>query len=268
VHARDFRAASERITPHTAYAEHARVRVDTDLLASDPHLFLLNLGLTVAAIRERLDVSINLAHGLLGVVNVQSKFTLIDSRWYALGGRVGMLYANPRTIYVLPAELRRELGGFHLVSAPIELWHSFPINRWFAAHLGMSYRGSGLAGEYRGDELLVDTSLAQRWFTFLPYLDFFVARRVALRLGARLPVFTQVVEATDARWQLDPGVIAGLRSVEWVRRPIARTVVLEFGAETRFGRNTHLLVGVNVWAFRPIAQFPVTPWLSMYWRFR
>jgi hypothetical protein len=268
VHERDFRAPGERITPHTAYAEHARVRVDTDLLAADPHQFVVNLGLTVAAIRERLDFSINLAHALLGIVNLQSKFTLIDSRFYALGGRVGLVYANPRTFYVLPSELRRELGDIHMLSAPLELWHSFPVCSWFAAHLGMSYRASGLWGQYRGDELFVDTSLAQRWFAFLPYLDFFVARRVALRLGARLPVFTQVIEASDVRQQIEPGVIAGVRSVEWLRRPFARTVMLEFGVETRFGRNTHLLLGVNVWAFRPIVHFPVMPWLSMYWRFR
>lgn len=268
VPARNFRDPSERITTSTAYAEHARVRVDADLLAADPHLFVINAGVTVAAIRKRLDFAVNLAHGALGVVNLQSKFTLVDSRWYALGGRVGIIYLNPRTLYVLPPELRRELGGFHLTSAPIELWHSFPINRWFAAHLGMSYRATGLWGDYRGDELLVDTSVAQRWFALLPYLDFYIASRVALRLGARLPAFAQVVEATDVQYQLEPGVIAGLRSVEWVRRPFARTVALELGAETRFGRNTHLLLGVNVWAFRPLERFPVTPWLSLYWRFQ
>jgi hypothetical protein len=268
VTSRDFRAPSERITPNTAYAEHARVRVDTDVLAADPHIFLFNLGLTIAAIRGRLDFSANLAHGALGVVNLQSKFTLIDTRWYGLGGRVGFVYANPRTLYVLPPELRRELGSFHLISAPIELWHSFPINEWFAAHLGMSYRGTGLSGQYEGDELLVDTSIAQRWFALLPALDFFIARRVALRVGARLPIFTQVVEATDVQQQLEPELIVGVRSVEWIRRPFARTVVFQLGAETRFGRSTHLLLGVNVWAFRPLERFPVTPWLSLYWRFR
>jgi hypothetical protein len=98
---------------------------------------------------------------------------------------VGLTYLNPRTLYVLPADLCRELGGFHLLSIPIELWHSFPICRWFAAHLGMSYRASGLWGEYRGDELLVDTSLAQRWFALVPSLDFYIASRVALRLAGR-----------------------------------------------------------------------------------
>ena len=268
VHVRDFRAPSERITPNTAYAEHSRVRVDADLLAADPHTFVLNLGLTVAAIRSRLDFAVNLAHGALGVVNLQSKFTIIDSRWYALGGRVGIIYANPRTFYVLPRALRRELGGFHLVSAPVELWHSFPINRWFAAHLGMSYRATGLRGEYSGDELFVDTSVAQRGFALIPYLDFFIARRVALRLGARLPIVTQVVEATELQRQLEPELIVGVRSVEWLRRPFARTVVLQLGAETRFGRHTHLLLGVNVWAFRPIAPTPIMPWLSFYWRFK
>lgn len=268
MYARNFADPGQRITPHTAYAEHARVRVDTDLLAADPHVFVVNLGLTVAAIRDRLDVSINLAHGVFGVVNLQSKFTILDSRWYALGGRVGLVYLNPRTLYVLPTELRRELGGFHLLSTPIELWHSFPIHRWFAAHLGMSYRATGIRGEYDGDELLVDTSLAQRWFALLPYLDVYLADRVALRLGARLPVVTWVVEASDVQYQVEPGLIAGLRSVEWIRRPFARTVAFELGAETRFGRNTHLLLGVNVWAFRPLDRFPVTPWLSLYWRFR
>jgi hypothetical protein len=174
---------------------------------------------------------------------------------------------NPRTLYVLPPTLRRELGGFQLLSVPIELWHSFPINEWFAAHLGMSYRGSGVWGDYRGDELLVETSLAQRSFSLVPYLDFFIVDRVAVRLGARLPLVTQIVAAGDVRYEIEPGVIVGVRSVEWIRRSFIRTASLDLGVETRFGRNTHLLLGASFWAFRPLPSFPITPWLSLYWRF-
>ncbi len=268
VHARNFQDPRERITRHTAYAEQARVRLDTDLLAAEPQRFVANLGVTVAAVRGHLDFSANLAHGAVGVVNLQSKFTVLDTRWYGLGGRVGLTYLNPRSFYFLPRPLRRKLGRFNLASVPIELWQSFPINTWFGADLGMGYRATSLWGDYAGDELLVDASIAQRWFAFMPVLDFYVARRVALRVGARLPVFTQVVEASDVQVALDPGVRVGVRSVEWVRRPFVRTVLLEFGAETRFGANTHLRLGVNIWAFRPLRALAVAPTLSLYWRFR
>ena len=142
VHARDFRAPPERITPKSAYAETRRLRVDAGLLSPDTQDFVVDTSLTVAAVRGRLDFSTNLAHASIGVLSTQSKLTAYDGQWYALGGRVGLTYLNPRTLWLLPSKLRRELGSFHLVSVPIELWNSFPINQWFGVHLGLSYRAS------------------------------------------------------------------------------------------------------------------------------
>ncbi len=267
VHPRDSRSPRERITPHTAYAETARVRLDVDLLASETQTFVVNLGLTVAPVRGRLDLSVNLAHAAAGIVSLQSKLTFLDSRWYALGGRVGFTYLNPRTFWFLPGDLRQELGGFHLVSAPLELWHSFPITSYLGLHLGMGYQATAVSGDYRGDELLVDASLAQRSLAFMPYVEVFIARRLALSFGGRLPVMTSVVEATDVQAEVEPGLIVGLRSVEWVRRRFEHTVRLELAAELRFGRNTHLRLAINVWAFRPLIPLAVTPALNLYWRF-
>jgi hypothetical protein len=268
VHPRDFRSPAERITSHTAYAEHSRVRVDAELLAPDTQNFVANIGVRVAAIRDRLDFSVNLAHGAIGVVSVQSQFNVYDSRWYAIGGRVGVTYLNPRTFWMLPNGLRQELGSFNLASVPVELWQSFPITWWFGFHLGMSYRNSTIWGSFQGDALLADTNIAQRSFSLHPYLDVFVAQRLALSVGARLPAFTEILEATDAIVEVDEGLRVGLRSAEWVRRPFNRSCQVEFAAETRFGRNTYLRLAVNLWAFRPLPGLVVTPSLSLYWRFR
>jgi hypothetical protein len=268
VHARDFRSPYERITPHSAYAEAARIRVDTDLLASDSQRFLVNLGLTVAAVRGRLDFSANLAQGSFGVVSVGSKFTVYDGRYYGLGGRVSLTYLNPRTFWFLPEDLRRKLGTFNLATVPLELWNSFPVTRWFGFHLGVGYRAVAIWGRYDENALLLDANLAQRSFAFEPVLDFFVARRVALRVRARLPVFAQLVERSAVEVEVEPGLIVGARSVEWVRRDFADTVRLEASAETRFGANTHLRLGVSVWAFRPLEVLTIMPSLGLYWRFR
>ncbi|NJK32758.1 MAG: hypothetical protein HC927_10300 [Deltaproteobacteria bacterium] len=267
VHPRNFRSPRERLTTRSAYAETARVRLDVGLLEVDSQPFVVNLGVTVAALPSRLDLSINLAHGLAGIASLQSKFTLYDSRWYALGGRVGLTYMNPRTLWFLPKDLRRELGGVHLLSAPIELWNSFPLLPWFGFHLGVGYRATGVWGDYRGDELIVDASLAQRSLAFMPYLEVFIARRLALSFGGRLPVMTSVVEAADVRVEVAPELMVGVRSVEWVRRRFENTLRLELAAETRFGRNTHLRVAVHLWGFRPLLPIAATPELTLYWRF-
>lgn len=256
------------MTSNSAYAEHARVRVNTDLLATDTQRFVANVGVRVTAIRDHLDFSLNLAHGAIGVVSVQSKFTFFDSRWYAIGGRISFTYLNPRTFWMLPKPIRRQLGTFNIASTPIELWQSFPITGWFGFHLGMGYRNTVLWGVYQGDALLADANIAQRSFAFSPYVEFFAGRRVALIAGARLPVFAEFVEATDAAIQVDPALIVGVRSVEWVRRPLSRTFALEVAAETRFGRNTHVRLAVNVGGFRPVKALVVMPSLSLYWRFR
>ncbi|GEM_PF-5515923 len=268
VHPRDFRSPVERVTEHSAYTEHARVRLSTDLLASEPQQLIANLGLTATPVRSRLSFSLNLAHATFGILSVRSKFTFYESRWYAIGGLVGFSYLNPQTLWVLPKTLRQELGTFNLASAPIELWQSFPINHWFGLHLGMSYRSAALWGSYNGDALIADTNMAQRAFSFHPYFDFFVAQRIALRFGARLPAFAQFVEATEATAEVEPGLIVGFRSVEWVRRPLSQTMQFDVSAETRFGRNTHLRLTMNIWAFRPLDKLAVTPSLSLYWRFQ
>ncbi len=267
VHARDFHSVEERITPKSAYAEAARVRVDAGLLEPEIQRFAVNLGLTAAAIPGRLDFSINLAHAMIGVASVGSKFNIYEGRHYALGGRVGLTYLNPRTFWFLPRDLRRKLGAVHLATVPLELWNSVPVTRWFGLHLGLGYRAAAIWGRYDDDALLVDANLAQRSFAFEPVLDFFVAERVALRLAARLPVYAQLAEQVAAEVALEPGLIVGVRSVEWIPRRFADTVQLELSAETRFGANTHLRLGLSVWAFRPLRTLTVTPSLGLYWRF-
>ncbi|PRQ05440.1 hypothetical protein ENSA5_02610 [Enhygromyxa salina] len=268
VHARDFRAADERMTPHSAYAEHARVRLDLELLGPEPYNFVLNTGVTVAAVPDRLDLSLNLAHAGIGALSFQSKFTLVDSRWFGLGGRVGLTYVNPRTFWFLPRDLREVLGSFNLMSVPVELWTSYPVARWVVFHLGLSYRHAALWGRYEGDELLADSNIAQRSFGFAPYLDLFIAERVAIILGARLPVFMQAVARNDVESELGPGLRVGVRSVEWVDLRFTDAFRAELGAETRFGANTHLRLSVNVGAFRPLGVLLVAPSLNLYWRFK
>lgn len=268
VHPRNFRAPNERMTPHTAYAEHARARVDVDLLGVDVQRLALNAGVTVAAVRSRLDFSLNLAHGAAGVASVQSKFTMVDTRWYGLGGRVGLTYLTPRTMWFLPKDLRLELGTFNMLSVPIELWSSFPIAYWFAFHLGLGYQRGALWGDFRGDEFLLTSDIVARSFYVEPNVQFFIAGRLALTFGARVAAWSQTVSAIDVELDITPDLRAGVRSVEWIDRALGDHTRFDIGAETRFGRNTHVRLAVNIGAFKPIVLLLVTPSLNFYWRFK
>lgn len=268
VHARNFQSPGERITAHTAYAESRRVRVDVDLLSADAQQFVANVGVRVAAVRGRLDFGLNLAHGALGVVSADSKLTFVDRRWFGLGGRVGLTYVNPKSIWLLPPALRAELGSFNLLSVPIELWASFPIVHWFAVHVGISYQSSSMWGSFQGDALLADATIAERSVAVSPDLHFFVARRVALVGGVRLPLSAQLVSEVDTQIDLAEDLRVGIRSVEWADRDFGSRLRFNVGAETRFGRNTHLRLMLNVGAFRPLDILLISPSLSLYWRFR
>jgi hypothetical protein len=268
VYARNFQSPSERINPHTAYAEHRRARVDADLLSADGQQFVANVGLRVAAVRSRLDFGINLAHGAIGVVSTDSKFTVVDRRWFGLGGRVGLTYVNPKSIWVLPPALRDALGSFNLLSVPVELWTSFPLAHWFAFHLGLSYQNISMWGSFRADALLADATIAERSFAVTPHVNFFVARRIALVGAIRLPVSSQILSEIDTEVELADDLRAGIRSVEWTNQNFGNRLRFNVGAETRFGRNTHLRLMLNFGAFRPLDILVVSPSLSLYWRFR
>lgn len=268
VHARNFQAPAQRMTPHTAYAESRRVRIDADLLSSDSQQFVLDVGIRVAAVRGRLDFGLNLAHGAIGMISADTKFTFVDSRCFGLGGRVGLTYLNPKTIWFLPPTLREALGSFNLLSVPIELWTSFPIVHWFAFHVGMSYQQGSIWGDLQADALLADATIAERSVAVTPHLNFFIARRLALVGEVRLPVFTQTVSEVDAELELAQDLRVGIRSVEWTDRAFGSRLRFNAGAETRFGRNTHLRLMVNFGAFRPLDILVVSPSLSLYWRFR
>ena len=268
MHPRNFHAPGGRVTDESAYAEHERVRVDVELLGADSHAFVANVGVGVTAIRDRLDVSVNLAHAAIGVVSLESKFTIVDRYRGALGGRVGLTYVNPSAFYFLPPELREQLGGFNLVSAPIELWATIPAARWLGVNLGLGYRQAALWGEIDGDDLFLDSFLARRALVISPYLNFYIAGRVALIVGARLPALSQVASIIDTTVTVNPDLMVGLRSVEWVNRSFTGRARYELALETRFGASTHLRLAVNVGAFAPIGALLVTPSLSAYWRFR
>lgn len=268
VHARDFRSPSGRITRATAYTDHARVRVDVDALDLTPHRLVFNAGISATAIRSRLSFSLNAAHAAVGALSVGSKFTLVDRRWYALGGSAELLYLNPRSLWVLRPALREELGRLHVVSLPVQLWNSFPVLHWLQLHLGVGYQHATVLGGIAGGQLVADADLAQRSLDLMPHLHFVVGQRVALLAGARLPMFRQVVSAVNAEVETQPGVRVGLRSVEWIRLAPVSSWTLEFAAQTRFGATTHLRAGINVSAFRPLQLLVVSPSLSLFWRFR
>lgn len=268
VHVRDYHSAEERITDNTAYTEHARVRIDAGLLEPDMQSFVVDVGVTTAVIRDRLSFGINLAHAAIGVVSIDSNFTAVDTRWYALGGRVAFTYLNPRSFWFLPRDLRLELGAFNAAVVPVELWNSFPVARWLTLNLGLAYRGLSLWGDYDDDALLLDANFARRALTLDPVAQFFIAGRVALFVGARLPVFAQRILVGDAQFEVAPDLLLGVRSVEWRRVEFVDAFQLEGGLEVRFGWNTHMRLGVNAFAFRPFDALQVMPSLNFYWRFR
>jgi hypothetical protein len=268
IHARDFGAPAERITDQSAYAEHKRVRVEAGLIGRNVETLGAEAALGVTAVRDHLDFRINFAHGAFGIVNAQSKFNILDTRWYGLGGRLGFLYVNPRTFWFLPSDLRKELGVINIASVPFEIWNSFPFVKWFHANIGLQYRYAAVWGNYTGDDIAASAQVASRSFSVLPYFNFYAGQRVALIVGARVPLFSQAVSEVDGETEVSPGVVAGVRSVEWTPAGYNRNARYELAGETRFSKNTHMRLSVVIGAFQPVEQLFVMPALSFYWRFK
>ena len=267
IHARDFRAPGSRITEHTAHTEYARARVDVELLEPDAETLVINAGVGVTAVRGRLAFGLNLAHGAVGIVSAQSKFTFVARHRYALGGRVAFSYLNPQTLWALPPSLRDEFGAVHVLSAPFELWNTVVVTPWLDLNLGLSYRGAWLWGQVDVEGLVANANIGRRRLALEPYANLYIAQRLALIVGAKLPVLTQSLVAAEASFELSPDLLVGVESLEWQPQSFANSYQLQAALETRFGRNTYFRLGVHVFGLRPLPVLTVSPSLSLYWRF-
>lgn len=214
------------------------------------------------------EVGTNAIHDALSFVNLDVKWNFLDTRWIGLAARIGGKWLNPQNLYVLPDDLRSELGDLHLIMVPVALVMSFPFSSAFGAHLTAGYNHSNIVGRVAPDNTaLADGLLGAREVYLTPQFTFYPSGKAALILGAQLPVYTAAVTNASAETEIEPGVVVGVRSAGYTELDTTGRNTLYLAVEAASGAarvRFTLIYGLRLLTER--LGFPV-PALDVYWRF-
>ena len=264
---RDYADPRQRLTDGTAYGlTHREVRIDSGVVGTEVADVGANLDVATTVV-PNVQVSTNLAHMSLGLVNAGVKYTALDRPWLGLGLEAGFLWTRPSLIWLLPDDIADPLRNIDLLVVPVKATASVPVARWTSLHLGLAYTHAEITGELRGDSDFFDAGIGARVLQVDPTFHFYLDGRAALILGGNLPLTMTVAERVESEVELEEGVVLGVQSAEWVRIPVRDAMRGWLGVEVRFGRRTHvqLFVARNVLASARIGP-PVLPSLNLYWR--
>lgn len=265
---RNFADPRQRITEGTAYSlTKGEVRVDAGLVGTEVADAGANVDVAAGFGRSG-QVSTNVAHLSLGLVNASLKYTILDRPWFGLGVEGGFLWTRPTLIWLLPDELSEPLAGIDLFHIPLRVLASFPVASWASLHLGVGYTHAEIVGAL-GDESssFLNAGIGARSVQLDPTVHFYLNRRVALILGANLPLYITAAAQVESDVELDDGIVLGIRSAEWIRIPTEGASLWRAGVEVRFGRATHmqLFVSRGLLAAAGLGP-PLLPSINFYWR--
>ncbi len=214
-----------------------------------------------------LQVGTNLAHNAITLFNADVKANLLDTDHFGLGVSAGVKWFNPSNLYVLPQDVRDELGDVNLIIVPVWLETSYPISTWIDAHLGLGYQHSAASGTVSEGSALAQGAIATRELAVHPRVGFYPGDKVALFLGANLPLRSNAIASVSARAELQPGVVAGVDDTLY-KRISPRDIYTVYGAGDINWGATHLRMSL-VYGLRLFTErVPVPlPALDLYWRF-
>lgn len=264
---RDFADPRQRVTDGTAYGlTHREVRIDAGVVGTEIADVGANLDVAATIVPD-VQVSTNLAHMSLGLINAGVKYTALDRPWLGLGFEGGFLWTRPSLIWLLPDDIADPLSDIDLLIVPIKATASVPATRWTSLHLGLAYTHAEISGELRGDSDFFDAGVGARVLQFDPTFHFYLDGRAALIFGGNLPLTMTVAERVESEVEIQPGVVLGVQSAEWVRVPVRDAMRGWVGVDVRFGRRTH----VQLFVARSVVStaglgLPVLPSLNLYWR--
>jgi hypothetical protein len=140
-----------------------------------------------------LQVSMNLAHTGVGLLNVETAWHFIDTRYFDLGARVGFWYGHGEWFWILRGATKSIASRVDVINVPVELTASAPVTRFLELDLGVQYAFASLFGSgSSGDSVFVDTELGVRQFFFRPGARWFISDNTALEVFAKLPAYSAV----------------------------------------------------------------------------
>lgn len=266
--ARDFHDPSGRMLDSTAYTIRPReVRVEAGAVGVDLRHFGANVDVSVG-FAKRAEVSMNVAHVAMGAVNLRGKYTLVDQRHFALGVSGGIWWAEPELMWVLEKDTRDALRNIDILSVPLALHWTMPTTEWMDINVTTGYQHATIIGEADAQPVLFEGTFGLRTFSVEPALLFYVRRRVAIVVAARLPIVARQRSDFVITQDVLDGIQGGIRSGDWESVAFNTVATYYGGVETQWGR-THLQLFLSHSQFTRYVtkgNIPVLPGFNLYWR--
>ena len=167
-----------------------------------------------------LQVSMNIAHSIVGLFNVVAKWHFIDTRYFDLGARVGALYGYGPWVWATQGLNKELLSKLAVVNLPVALTASTLPTRWLELDLEVGYTYANIYGTTNDEHsLFYDSEIGLRQVYVLPGARFFLSDSTAVELFAKLPPYSAVADDT------------GTTNV-----PFSHALVLEGGLRSRLSR--------------------------------
>jgi hypothetical protein len=231
----------------------------------------VDLGVFLGArygITDHTQVAVNLAHMSVGILGVSLKQNFVDQKRWALGGQVGIIWANLEWMWVVPPKGREAIADLDALSIPLSLYGTVMVFDWLDVTLEAGYQHSDVFGDIQGENGIGNGSIGARVLEFNPSVRGYILGRTALSLGFRLPAWASVPAELTALTELEPGVLVGAQNSTWRHVPFANLWGVHFEVEQVVSKGFRIAVGIrNGVLNREVLAWPVTPSLRLEGRF-
>lgn len=252
----------DRPVTNTAYAARD-VQVDTSVGGSRTEELGARLGVTVGLGRHG-HLQANVAHAAFGVVNVGTRFPVVESGRIAVAANATLLVARPRWMWYLPKPARQPLRQLTLVNLPLSLTGTYRATDWLLTSVSAGYDHSSVGGEVRIDSVAFDGVLGARRLWARPTFHLLLSRVVTIEATALVPLAAWGLTDAEAEAEVAPGVRVGVHSQEWRPIPALPGALWQVTSEVRTGR-FRLRLGISGNPVLRRLGVPCTPYLGVRW---
>jgi len=263
-----WRLQDTRMTDQTAHVlPEGRLEVGAGLVGTRVENLGVSLPVRYGA-GAGVEVSANVAHLALGVVNAQAEWEFHESPNGSFSLRAGVLWLNPEFFWWASDEQREALGdAVEVLLVPVELLTTLPVSSGVDATLSVGYTHAAAIGGLSDDSSHATGQFGTRDLVVGGQFTFVVTPKVALNLGAQVPVWAASHVNASGETEIAPGVVVGVVTDELIEHDISGLYTVEFSAIV-LRDDLWLRIGLvqNYRFITGTIPFPI-PTIDMAWRF-
>jgi len=265
---RRWREPDTRMTDQTAHVlPEGRIEIGAGLVGTR----IENLGASLPVrygVTDEVEVSSNVGHLALGILNVQAEWSFYERKNVAFALRGGVSWLNPEFFWWIPVDLRDALADVvEIVLVPVEFMATLPVTSHLDTTLTLGYTHAAALGNVRVDSAHAEGQFGTRDLSVGASFSYILSPWIAVNLGAKIPFWAASHVNAAGESELAPGVVLGVVTNELIEHDIAGLYSVELSVVVRRD-DAWLRVGLiqNYRFITGTVPFPI-PSVDAAWRF-